>query len=424
MCIKSGAFGRRSCLVHPLVAKLGAHKAQHRRHKGIIDPMPALFSAHPQRRLFATFFVYSFALGGIYPRLGDIQLAMGIREGALGLALMGLALGTQISLMFANKTIEHLGYRRTLAWAVPALALTMALASYSPTPLVLFFMLALAGLAVGAIEIVINVEADRTEHLIGKRVMNRAHAFWSFGFFAAGLFGAAARQLSLSPPVHLLIVAVMAATTTRLLVQGFAPSPPRVQSDEPHPVFVRPTGPILILVAFTLSAMILEGAGADWSVIFMRDTFETLPFVSALAFAAGALAQALGRYFADRFVERFGPVRVARTLLSLLGVGATLVTFAPAPWVAFVGFFAMGLGTSAIFPLAMSAAAQRTDRAASVNVAALAQLAFISFLVAPPLLGYVAQHLGIRFAFAIGLPFVLLSLLVSRRIAPPRKADR
>lgn len=386
--------------------------------------MPTLFSTHPQRRLFATFFVYSFALGGIYPRLGDIQLAMGIREGALGLALMGLALGTQISLMFANKAIEHFGYRRTLAWAVPALAMLMALASYASTPLALFAMLALAGLAVGAVEIVINVEADRTEHLIGRRVMNRAHAFWSLGFFAAGLFGGVARQLDLAPPVHLFIVAVLVTAATAYLVRGFAPAPPRVHMDEPHPVFVRPTGPILILVAFTLSAMLLEGAGADWSVIFMRDSFATVPLVSAMAFATAAFGQALGRYFADRFVERFSPVRVARSLLLLLGLGAALITFSPAPAVAFTGFFLMGLGTSAIFPLAMSAAAQRTDRSASVNVASLAQLAFITFLLAPPLLGFVAQHLGIRYAFAIGLPFVLLSLLVSHRIAPLRETSK
>ena len=40
---------------------------------------------------------------------------------------------------------------------------------------------------------------------------------------------------------------------------------------------------------------------------------------------------------------------------------------------AFVGLALMGAGTSALFPLAMSAAAQRTDRPTAINVAALAQ---------------------------------------------------
>ena len=37
-----------------------------------------------------------------------------------------------------------------------------------------------------------------------------------------------------------------------------------------------------------------------------------------------------------------------------------------------------------IFPLAMSAAAQLTDRAAQTNVASLAQISFVAFLLGPP----------------------------------------
>jgi MFS family permease len=73
----------------------------------------------------------------------------------------------------------------------------------------------------------------------------------------------------------------------------------------------------------------------------------------------------------------------------------------------------MGVGTSVMFPLAMSAAAQRTDRPAATNVAALAQISFVSFLLGPPLLGFVAEHLGIRWTFGLGLPLLLLSAAVS-----------
>jgi MFS family permease len=76
----------------------------------------------------------------------------------------------------------------------------------------------------------------------------------------------------------------------------------------------------------------------------------------------------------------------------------------------------MGVGTSAIFPLAMSAAAQRTDRPAAVNVAALAQTSFVVFLVGPPLLGWVAEIFGIRTTFAVGLPFAVLSFWAAKSL--------
>ena len=46
-----------------------------------------------------------------------------------------------------------------------------------------------AGICIGAIEQVVNLEADRVEYALGRRIMNRAHAFWSMGFAVAGLFG-------------------------------------------------------------------------------------------------------------------------------------------------------------------------------------------------------------------------------------------
>jgi len=48
----------------------------------------------PQQRVYGGFFIYSFCMGSLPPRLPDIQRAMGIEEGALGFGLIGAALGT------------------------------------------------------------------------------------------------------------------------------------------------------------------------------------------------------------------------------------------------------------------------------------------------------------------------------------------
>ncbi len=375
-------------------------------------------SLAPQKRVYGAFFVYSFGLGGIYPRLGDIQLGMGIREGALGAALIGLALGTQISLMFAGPLLDRFGYRNCLLTGIPLISVGLAAGSLAPNPFVFFACLLFSGLMMGAVEVVVNVEADRTEHLLDRRIMSRCHAFWSFGFFSAGAVGVVAKAIGLSPQLHLWLMVPVIALASLMLLGSFAPAPARVADEAPRPIFVLPTTPILILVLFTFSAMLLEGAGADWSVIFMRDTFDAANWVNGTAFAIGALAQALARFFADGFVDRYGPVNVARTLIFTLFTGALLVTFAQFPAMALVGFGLMGIGTSAIFPLAISAAARRTDRPAAVNVAAVAQLSFIVFLIAPPLLGFVAQHYGIRYSFGIGIPMAILSWFTLNVLAP------
>ena len=379
----------------------------------------------PRARVFAAFFLYAFSMGGIFPRLGDLQRAMGIAEGALGLALIGTAVGTLVSLTFGARVLEHVGYRRALLSLIPALALLYAVAARAGHPLLLFVALLPAGLCVGAIEIIVNLEADRVEHQSGRRIMNRAHAFWSFGFFGAGLLGAGLSQLGVTAQAQLALMVPVVAVGTALLLGRYQAAPHRSGASRATATrLARPTLAIMLLVAVTLSALVMEGAGAEWSAIYMRDVFAAPPFVAGSAVALGALAQAVARYFADAFVERHNPVRVARVLLSTLGTGALLVFAAPAPWVALLGFGVMGMGSSAIFPLAMSAAAQRTDRPAASNVAALAQTSFVAFLLGPPLLGFVAEHWGIRWSFGLGLPLVGLSLLAAAALDPARRTAK
>ncbi|MGB1911609.1 MAG: hypothetical protein ACPHTB_08865, partial [Candidatus Puniceispirillaceae bacterium] len=82
----------------------------------------------------------------------------------------------------------------------------------------------------------------------------------------------------------------------------------------------------------------------------------------------------------------------------------------------------LGAGSSVIFPLAMSAAAQLEDRPAAVNIAALAQISFCVFLAAPPLLGLVAEQAGIRVAFSLCLPLILLGFMNLRGLSgSPKK---
>lgn len=376
----------------------------------------------PQIRVYLSFFLYALVLAGIFPRLGDLQLKMGISEGTLGAILIGFALGAQVSLMFAGPVIERFGFRAIFLIGIPVLGFAEFAATLAPTPFTFFLCLTVGGLAIGAIEIIVNLEADRTEHLLKKRIMNRSHAFWSFGFFSAGMVAAAIAQIGIDPATHLFGMSTFATILAFILFWNFEPAPSRDSGEEPGPKLVKPTSAIMMLVAFTLSAMLLEGAGADWSVIYMRDIFDTPPFINSLALAIGALTQAFIRYFADGFVDRHGPTKIARTLIATLGVGTLMVVFAPHPMIALLGFALMGAGTSVVFPLAMSAAAQRTDRPAATNVAALAQLSFITFLIAPPILGFIAEHFGIRVSFGIGLPLIILSWFTLHSLEPKTKA--
>lgn len=366
----------------------------------------------PERRVFAGFAVHAMTMGSLFPRLPEIRDAMGVGEGTLGLSLIGVPVGTLIALTTASPLLERVGYRRALLVAMPLVALAYAVAVQATVPWALFLLLIPAGLLIGSVEIILNVEADRTEALVGRRIMNRAHAFWSFGFFATGLLGAGLAQFGLPPQVHLVLVVPVVVLAVALVFGKFEPAPTRAV-EEAAPGFAWPTWPILVLVAVTLSAVLMEGAGLDWSAIYMTNLWGSDSFSAGLAVALVAGSQAIGRYHSDGFVDRYSPAGVARVQLGLLGLGLVLLLVSPGPAVSLLSFALLGFGSSAIFPLAMSAAAQRTDRPSATNVAALAQISFVAFLLGPPLLGFVGEHWGIRSVYGLGLPFVVLSFLAA-----------
>jgi MFS family permease len=380
----------------------------------------------PQHRHYASFFLFALATGAMMSRLPDIQEHLGVTEGQLGLTMIGMSIGSLISLTFSAPLIDRIGPRATGFLTVLGPAILIMLVPFMPTAPAVFGILFLAGLLAGAFEINVNVEIDRWEVATGKRFMNRAHGFWSVGFFVTALLGATVRQTGLSAQLHLALVAalIVAAGTFMLWNLEPAPAPPRRPGEAGHAIAF-PTLGLLPLCLIGLVAFLVEGAGIDWSAIYMRDVFAVEPFVGGLGLTLFAFCMAAMRLSADPLVTRWGPRNVAMALLSLASLGALLVGVAPHPALALVGFAAMGLGCSAIYPLAVSAAAQRTDRPAAVNVAALGQISFVVFFLAPPLLGFVAEFLHIRASYLVCLPLLLAGLwaasfaLGPRRVVPP-----
>ena len=375
----------------------------------------------PAHRVYAGFCLHAITMGGIFPRLPDIRAALHLGEGTLGFSLIGVPAGTLLAFTFATPFLERLGFRRGLLAAISLVAIIYALAVHAVGPKSLFAMLVPIGFLIGCIEIMLNVEADRTEAMVGRRIMNRAHSFWSFGFFITGIIGAGAAQMGLSPQLHLGLMVPVILAAVALTLGKFEPAPTRVvESGQARPRFALPTVPILLLVTVTISAMLMEGAGIDWSAIYMRNVFNSSPFIAGFAVATVALSQAIARFFADGFVEKHSPAGVARLLSVVMFAGIMMLFFSQSQTVSLLGFALVGVGTSVMFPLAISAAAQMTDRPSAINVASFVQIAFVIFLFGPPLLGGIAEKYGIQWAFAIGAPLAVLSLMTAGALGKTR----
>ena len=381
----------------------------------------------PQHRIYACFFSFALITGALMSRLPDIQTRLAVSEGQLGLTMIGMAIGSLVSLTIGAPVIERLGFRTSAFVTTLGSATLLAIIPWLSLAPAVFGVLLLVGLLAGALEINLNVEIDRLETLTGKRYMNRAHGFWSVGFFVTALFGALIRQSGLAAGPHLALVAGLIIVVAGYLIHGASNTPrtARSQTEAAGHRFAFPNRGLLPLCLIGFAAFLVEGAGIDWSAIYMRDVFAVEPVVGGMGLTLFAFCMALMRLTADPIVARYGPRRVAMIMLGFASLGALLVGLAPQPGLALLGFALMGGGCSAVYPLAVSAAAQRTDRPATVNVAAIGQVSVVVFFLAPPLLGFVAELIHIRASYLVCLPLLLAGLWASsfalgtRKVEPP-----
>lgn len=377
----------------------------------------------PHHRVFACFFLFAVALGAMLGRLPDIQAHLGLDKAQLGLTLIAMALGSLISLSISSPWIDRMGARTTTFITVIGTAFCYALVPWLPNAYLVFATLFAAGFLAGMLEICLNVEADRIEAVLGRRVMNRAHGMWSLGFFVTALIAAGVRQAEIPVVVHTGAAFVIVTLACLVLLPSMTNAPARadaVKHEEGAHRIALPNAGLVPLCIIAMAAFLIEGTGIDWSVIYMSEIFDVAPFIGGMSLTLFTGVMAIGRLFADPIVDRFGPRVVATTLLAIAALGSFAIGVAPHPYVALAGFAMIGLGCSSVYPLAVSAAAQRTDRPSSVNVAALAQVSFVVFFLGPPLLGFVAEYWGIRLSYLFVLPIIIAGLLLSSALEPRR----
>jgi len=95
-------------------------------------------------------------------------------------------------------------------------------------------------------------------------------------------------------------------------------------------------------------------------------------------------------------VYRIGDRKVVTLGALLMALGVSIAVFAPLPLLSAVGFGVVGIGAANNVPVLVSAGGRTPGVVASVGVAAVGTSALVGFLIAPPLIGFVANFAGLR----------------------------
>ncbi len=259
-----------------------------------------------QRATRVVFFIVGFAFSAWAALVPFAKARAGLSDGALGLLLLCLGIGSIVAMPVAGASTARFGCRRVMVVATLAAAAALPfLATLSALP-ALVAALVLLGAGLGAMDVAMNIQAIIVERGSGRSMMSGFHGLFSLGGIAgaggmAALLSAGASPLAAVLCVSLGIAAALAVSARHLLPYG---------ARSEGPAFAVPRGIVLLIGALAFVLFLAEGAVLDWSAVFLTSVRHMDASYAGLGYAAFAVTMTAGRLAGDRIVDRLGPRRV------------------------------------------------------------------------------------------------------------------
>lgn len=357
-----------------------------------------------QRATRIAFFIAGCVMAGWAPLVPFAKARLEVSDGALGLLLLGLGIGSILAMPLAGAAAARLGCRLVIIFGSLLACAALPLLAVVAEPWLLLLVLLGFGAGIGAVDVAMNMQAIIVERASGRPLMSGFHGLFSLGGLVgaagmAGLLAAGASPLLAALAEVALALGALAVAAPHLLPQG---------SRSEGPAFALPHGVVLAIGVLCCIAFLAEGAVLDWGAIFLAGEGAAGrgldPAYAGLGYAAFSLTMTIGRLTGDRIVQRFGPRRVLVAGGLLAAAGFALAVGVPAWEAGLLGFALVGAGASNIVPVLFTAIGRQRAMLESLAVPAVTTLGYAGVLAGPAAIGLLAQ--------LVGLPAALLLVAV------------
>jgi MFS family permease len=389
------------------------------------------------------FFVNGALFAGWVTRVPDVRDRVGAGEAELGLALLGVAVGSMLTMPAAGWACARWGGRRVAIAGGLTGCVSIALPALAQDVVQLGGALALIGATFGMLDVAMNVEAIAVERAYRRPIMPSFHGWFSTGGLAGALAGGALAAAGLGAAPHLAATSAVGAAAVawaapRLWRAGDEGGPasdegrragdeggpasdegrgardrPRAPAEHSSRARARVTPVLLVCGLIAFCAAVGEGAMADWSALYLTDSLDASAGLAAMGYAAFAGAMAVGRFAGERAIRALGSAGVLQ-----LGCGAAALAMAAGLVAAdqattIAAFAVAGLGVACVFPVVLSTAGRADPGRSGPAVAFVSTIGYTGFLAGPPLIGFVAD----RASLAWGLGVVALLAAAAAALA-------
>jgi MFS family permease len=381
--------------------------------------------------IFVVFTLNGFGAAAWISRIPSVRDHLAISVTEVGFLILGVSFGAIIGIIASSHVIHWLGERRSILFFLAGCGVSLAViglgASVFSSFGVALLGYALYGFTSGICDVAMNVSGAGSERANGRNIMPWFHASWSFGTVTGAAIGSLAAFSGVDVAVHLGVIAVIQFIGAFVVIRWIPRDEPVTNEHgeevsasfrERMSIWLNPR--TLLIGLIVLGMAFTEGSANDWLAIGFIDDRGFDNGQGALVFGVFTVAMTVGRIAGVPLLDRFGRVAVLRGASLAAAAGLAIVILVPVIPIAIAGVVLWGLGASLGFPVGMSAAAD-DPKTAAASVSAVATVGYAAFLIGPPLIGFVGDHIGVLNALWIVLGLIVIATLCIPAAREPEK---
>ena len=360
------------------------------------------------------FFICGLNFATWATRIPDFKSFLSLSDAQLGTVLMGLPIGSLVSLPIAGWLLTKYASRWICIMAIAMYVIVIPGLSLMSSPITLFVGLFFFGMAGDIMNIAMNTQVVSLEAKMNKIIMSSFHAVFSIGLMAGAFLGGILEKEHFTTTEHFSLVAL-----SNILLIPF--SFPNLLTDKPVQDESKPKssilnlGPYLIILSFiAFCGMLCEGAMADWISLYFKEYSPDSPFPITIGFSFFAAAMVLGRFVGDKISLKYGVSNILIVNGILIGLGMLLTLLFSSIYLKIGGCFLTGIGISTIVPLIYSQAGNQKEIMPSIAIAGVSTIAYIGFLLGPVLIGYLSDFVGLDKALFLIVALGFLAAFISK----------
>ena len=367
------------------------------------------------------FLANGLGFANLVPRFPEIVAGLGLSKSDFGQAVAAASVGALVAGLAASWLISRLTSAKVASLGMLVVALALLGAGLARSWLVLAVCLLVAGGTDSIVDVAQNAHGLRVQRRWGASIVTSFHASWSLGAVLGAAMGQALAGGGVGVGTHMVLTAVvlLVLSTGPLLAGWFLPGHDRADR-EPDEIKefdnapqVRPAtssrrvGPVTILVLLVVgllcaASMFPEDVAMNWSSLLLSEQGAGAGHVG-LGLVALQGTMIVGRLVGDRIIDAVGQRAVIAWGGALVTLGMSIALLVSSVPGTLLGMAISGAGCAVAVPVTYSAADDVEGLPPGLGLTIVSWLARLAGLLAPPVVGRLADDHGLWVALAYGL---------------------